>query len=100
MARVSSYKKLGVPLGWWIFLSHSEACLWTSKPASEIRSHLIGLIPGPWAPIVAAVIAVQSMYIRSLNEKSGGKGVKLLFIWATGVIQNVNRRGTGKSLCS
>lgn len=99
MAKVTSYKKLGVPLGWWIYLSHSEACLWTSSPVSQIRSFLISLIPGPWAPAVAAAISIQSTYIRNLNQKSGRKGVKLQFIWATGVITSVNRRGEGSSPC-
>ena len=99
MAKVTTYKKLGLPLGWWIYLNHGEACVWTSESVSYIRTRLIELIPGPWAPIVAQVISVQSDYIRSLNEKSGKKGVKLLFLWATGMITSVNRRGTGRSPC-
>jgi hypothetical protein len=99
MARTTTYKKLGLPLGWWIFLSHKEACDWTSVPASEIRSFLIGLIPGPWSAVVSAAISVQSNFIRGKNEQSGKKGVKLLFLWATGVITSVERLGTGKSPC-
>lgn len=99
MARISTYKKFALPLGWWITLSHKEACVWTSSPVSAIRDFLIGLIPGPWTPAVALAISVQSNFIRSKNEQSGGAGVKLLFIWATGVITSVERRGTGKSPC-
>lgn len=99
MAKVSTYKKWGMPLGWWITLSHRECCVWTSEPMSAIRNYLIGLIPGPWTPAVAAAISIQSNFIRGKNEKSGGKGVKLLFIWATGVITSVERRGTGSSPC-
>lgn len=99
MARISTYKKLAIPLGWYIYLSHKEACIWTSRPVSEIRDYLIKLIPGPWAPLVAVAISIQSNFIRSRNEQSGGQGVKLLFIWATGVISSVERRGTGKSPC-
>jgi hypothetical protein len=99
MATISTYKKLGMPLGWRISLSHREGCTWTSSPVSAIRSFLISLIPGPWAPVVATAISIQSNFIRDKNEDSGGKGVKLLFIWATGVITSVERRGTGSSPC-
>ncbi len=99
MAKITTYKKWAMPLGWWIYLSHTEACNWTSRPASEIRSFLIELIPSPWAKIVSEVISIQSDFIRSRNEQSGKKGVKLLFLWATGVITSVERRGEGKSPC-
>lgn len=99
MARVTKYTKWKVPLGWWIWLNHDEACQVTSKPVDGIRSFLISCIPGPWSPAVALAISVQSHFIREKNESSGGKGVKLLFIWATGVITSVERRGTGRSPC-
>ncbi|XXT21285.1 hypothetical protein WME94_06945 [Sorangium sp. So ce429] len=99
MASVKTYKKWHVPLGWWISLSHNEACMLTSESADTVRNFLISLIPGPWTPVVAAAISIQSRFIRAKNEDSGGQGVKLLFLWATGVIISVERLGRGRSPC-
>lgn len=100
MARITIHKKWKLPLGWWIVLSHGEACTWTSSTASAVRTAIISKFPAPWGPLVAAVIGAQSNKIRELNEKSGGKGVKLLFLWATGMISSIERRGKGTSPCS
>lgn len=99
MAKVTTYKKWGIPLGWWIWLTHGEACNLTSSSVNQIRAFLISLIPGPWAKVVALVIAAKSEIIRRSNERSGKKGVKILFTWATGMITSVERRGKGRSPC-
>ena len=92
-------KKWFVPYGTWIILSHTEACELTSgKSVGEITS-AISAIGNIYAAIAAAAINLQAKYIREKNAASGGKGVKLLFVWALGVITSINRRGSGGSPC-
>ena len=91
-------KKWFVPYGTWIILSHSEACkLTTGMSVTEINIAISSM--GTYAPIAAAAISLQMVHIRDKNEHSGGKGVKLLFVWAVGVITSIERRGSGSSPC-
>jgi hypothetical protein len=92
-------KKWFVPYGIWIVLSHSEACELTSGKSVSAITTAIGAIGTIYAAIAAAAISLQAKYIREKNESSGGKGVKLLFVWALGVITSINRRGSGSSPC-
>ena len=103
MAKVTIHKvNIGitkVPVGAWIYLSHSEACQITSGIAKATIIKVAGLTGKPWAAIAAAAIVAQLAFIRSKNVTSGGKGVKLYFSFATGLIMSVERRGKGKSPC-
>lgn len=91
-------KKWWVPYGTWIILDHREACRVTSDMAVSAIATAISAI-GPYAAAAAAAISLQAKYIREKNENSGGKGVKLLFVWALGVITSIERRSSGKSPC-
>ena len=91
-------KKWFVPYGTWIILSHSEACKLTSDMSVSATATAISSM-GAYAPVAAAAISLQMKYIREKNEHSGGKGVKLLFVWAVGVITSIERRGSGSSPC-
>jgi len=90
----------GIPYGTWIILEHSEACALTSGMTVEAITQAIAQIGTVYAAIAAGAIRAQAAYIRKKNEKSGGKGVKLLFVWASGMIMDIKRRGFGTSPCS
>ena len=92
-------KKYWVPYGTWIILDHGEACHLTSDVSVGAISSAISAIGSIYAKAAAAAISLQAKYIREKNENSGGKGVKLLFVWALGVITSIERRGSGKSPC-
>jgi hypothetical protein len=91
-------KKWFVPYGTWIILSHSEACKLTSGMSVSAIATAISSM-GTYAPVAASAISLQMKNIREKNEHSGGKGVKLLFVWAVGVITSIERRGSGSSPC-
>ena len=92
-------KKWWIPYGTWIILSHSEACKLTGGMSVSAISTAISVIGGAYAAIAAAAISLQAKHIREKNEHSGGKGVKLLFVWATGIITSIERRDSGNSPC-
>ncbi len=99
MVEIKVAKKWFVPYGNWIILSHSEACnLTTAIEVADIARQIVG-IGNVWVQLAATAIKFQSDYIRKKNEDSGGKGVKLLFVWAVGVITSIERRGSGRSPC-
>jgi hypothetical protein len=82
----------GNALGSWIILDYHEASLVTS--GAEAATEVLGaVLPGAWAAVALAVISAQSAYIREMNDQSNGKGVRLLFIPAAGMVVSVERRG-------
>lgn len=97
--KFSNATKFKVPYGTWITLDHSEACRLTSDLSVSAIAAAISAIGTVFAASAAAAISLQAKHIREKNEDSGGKGVKLLFVWALGVITSIQRRGTGKSPC-
>lgn len=103
MARVS--KK------WWGFyldLNHAEACAWTKVvsgggSAADIAGDLVkavgvGWFTGPIGLAVAVTVLSASTYIRSMNQQSGGEGVRLKFTWPATYI-GCSRRGSGSAPC-
>lgn len=80
-----------IPYGTWIYLSYEEADILTSGLSqSLIAERLSGI--GIWGTAAAFAIILQQNYIRELNEQSDHQGVRLLFLWATGLIVSVERR--------
>jgi hypothetical protein len=59
----------------------------------------IGGIGAAIAAIIGAAIWAAMSYIRDRDEHSGGRGVKLKFLWPA-VYVGVERRGRGNSPCS
>ncbi len=93
-------KKWFIPYGTWIIMTHDEACWLTSNVSLDVITGAISAIGTVYAAAAAIQIQAQGHYIRNLNEQSGGKGVKLLFVWATGMIMSIERLGRGTSPCS
>lgn len=86
-----------VPLGVWLILDHSEACVITD---GRVVGEIVKFLPATWwAMALAVVIYAQAAYIRKKNEDSGSRGVKLLYHFAVGVIVDIKRRGRGSSPC-
>jgi hypothetical protein len=96
MATFKEEKLLGVPYGWWIYLSYEEADAFTNPKATISVATALSTI-NVWAAAAAASIAAQAVYIRNLNNNSGGKGVRLHFLIPVGVIVSVERLGFGAS---
>jgi hypothetical protein len=92
-------KKWWVPYGTWIYLTHSEACRVGNSPSVDIILSIISSC-GYWAAAAAAQIYAQRSVVRDKNTNSGGKGVRLLFVWATGMIMSIERLGKGSSPCT
>jgi hypothetical protein len=90
--------KWKVPYGTWIVMSHSEAHeVATAGSINALMSLIAGI--GTYAAVAAAVVYAQKDRIHSKNKISGGKGVKVLFVWAAGMVMSIERRGQGSSPC-
>lgn len=81
-----------VPYGTWISLSYDEAKAFTSDAAKSAIAEALAPM-GPYALAAAVAVIAQQEYIRTLNEKSDHKGVRLLFVWVPGIITSVERLG-------
>lgn len=93
--------------GFNVMLNQAEACGWTkgtggSRSVGSIAADLAAIgvagFTNVYAGIAAAAIVTCSGYIRDLTELSGGKGVRLKFVWP-GVYAGCSRRGSGNSPC-
>jgi hypothetical protein len=87
---------------WWginVILSHSEACTWTDPKVNNVASVIAAAIGNYWGQLVTATVILQKNYIRSQNESSGYKGVRLMVTWV-GLYIGCERRSTGSSPCS
>lgn len=96
--RVKNFKKWGIPVGWHIYLSHKEACTLTNSKIEKVGAAFAAKIPFA-GPLVAASLVLQNRVARRKNENSGGKGIRLRYIWAVGVITQIRARGRGESPC-
>jgi hypothetical protein len=86
---------------WWGFyvkLSHREVCVWTSAPWNTAVDLIGRALANPIATAVIAIVKIAKAFIRSRNEQSAYKGVKLKFLWPASYI-GVSRRGFGPSKC-
>ena len=70
----------------------------TARSAKAVLA-LIAEIGGTYGAVAAAAVYAQKERIHSKNKVSGGKGVKVLFVWGAGMILSIERRGEGSSPC-
>jgi|LakMenEpi03Aug12_release.lakeMendotaPanAssembly.Ray.scaffolds.fasta_scaffold259065_1 hypothetical protein len=90
-----------VPLGAYLTIDHEEACSLTSLDSAGAVVVAIKAACSS-VPIVAAVgaaIYITSKALRAANEKSGGKGLRLRYSLALGIIDEVKKLGKGPSPC-
>lgn len=85
-------KKWFVPYGIWIYLSHDEAASIASKQSAGEIASAISAIGGVYAAAAAASIYLQLSYLRQKNDASRGRGVRCLFVWATGMVTSIERQ--------
>jgi hypothetical protein len=93
--------------GFYVHLNHAEACGWTSKEVLASTGSLTAAVvaaisSAPIALAVVAALAAAGSYIRSLNEHSGGNGVRLKFLWPgtyVGVQRKKKPNSWGASKC-
>ena len=90
--------KWKVPYGTWVVMSHGEThAVATAGSINAVLSLIAGI--GSYGAVAAAAIHAQKDRIHSKNKISGGKGVKVLFVWGAGLILSIERRGAGNSPC-
>jgi hypothetical protein len=97
--RTKVARKWFIPYGTWVFLSHKEAHQVASSKSVDALLGLIATALGKWGALAAVAIFAQREVIHEKNKNSGFKGVKLLFVWATGMVMSIERLGKGNSPC-
>lgn len=85
-------------LGLHIYLTHKEACTLTNETLGKVGASFASKIPYA-GPLVALSLRAQRRKARRENENSGGKGIRLRYIFALGIITQIRARGSGKSPC-
>lgn len=82
--------KSGVSYGKWITLDHEEVLRFTGGMSAKAITSVMQPMESVSVAVVAANIYAQAALIKSKDESSGGKGVKLFFDWAKGAITSIS----------
>jgi hypothetical protein len=103
--RLSTYFEdvlgVSVPLGAYLTLDHEEVCVLTSSSSAVavVAAVKAAGVTNPIVTVIGAAIYVTSKALKAANEKSGGKGLRLRFNAALGIVDEVKKRGKGASPC-